>query len=243
MNCLICHKALAGRQSRYCGKSCAIQANTINRRQAGTYLKANMAPEAYARRVANNLYHTAKSRAQGRHHVYWHCVQCGKNFKVHKYNAKGYWCSNTCFAWWNFGVETSKSKELVKVSREPNRITVVDGGWFMAGYCQVCKKDFASRYADKTCSDQCKTKYYKRSKIKFTPGLVRRVCERDNWTCWICNLPVPPNLTYDVHKPNDLYRSMDHVVPKSLGGTHDENNLRLAHFGCNRDRGAPPTFL
>ena len=44
----------------------------------------------------------------------------------------------------------------------------------------------------------------------------------------------------------DLGPSIDHVTPKSLGGGDNIENLRLAHWGCNRNRGNrdyPPTGL
>lgn len=35
-----------------------------------------------------------------------------------------------------------------------------------------------------------------------------------------------------------LSRSVDHVIPRSLGGNMwDRTNLRLAHYGCNSRRG------
>ncbi|RTL65918.1 MAG: hypothetical protein EKK42_20445 [Pseudonocardiaceae bacterium] len=36
------------------------------------------------------------------------------------------------------------------------------------------------------------------------------------------------------------YASLDHIVPQSCGGTHDENNLRTAHHICNSLRNATP---
>lgn len=34
--------------------------------------------------------------------------------------------------------------------------------------------------------------------------------------------------------------TLDHVVPKSLGGTNAEKNLVLCHFGCNQALGNRP---
>lgn len=34
------------------------------------------------------------------------------------------------------------------------------------------------------------------------------------------------------------YPTVDHVVPKSKGGTHDLNNLKLAHKSCNSQKSA-----
>jgi len=52
------------------------------------------------------------------------------------------------------------------------------------------------------------------------------VYERDNGICHLCGKPA------NVH-----YFDLDHVVPRSRGGTDDESNLCLSHPYCNRSRG------
>lgn len=58
--------------------------------------------------------------------------------------------------------------------------------------------------------------------------------ERDRWVCWLCEEAVDPELigTKSAWRP-----SLDHVVPRSKGGSHDDSNLRLAHMWCNCVRG------
>lgn len=34
--------------------------------------------------------------------------------------------------------------------------------------------------------------------------------------------------------------TVDHVIPRSLGGSDDLSNLRLAHWSCNRAKGNRP---
>lgn len=46
--------------------------------------------------------------------------------------------------------------------------------------------------------------------------------------CWLCNRAIESRPT------------IDHVVPRSLGGTHALENLRLAHFHCNQRRADGP---
>jgi 5-methylcytosine-specific restriction endonuclease McrA len=59
---------------------------------------------------------------------------------------------------------------------------------------------------------------------------------RDGWTCHLCRLPVDADLD-----PDDLMGpSLDHLVPKSLGGGGSKWNLNLAHRACNMLRGAEP---
>jgi 5-methylcytosine-specific restriction endonuclease McrA len=77
-----------------------------------------------------------------------------------------------------------------------------------------------------------------RRQYRFPPKVKKAVYERDNGTCWLCLSPVEQH-----HHPNaDQAPSLDHVVPRSRGGSHDIDNLRLAHRICNSIRqDNPPT--
>jgi len=49
--------------------------------------------------------------------------------------------------------------------------------------------------------------------------------------CAICGKPVDMSLKW----PHPLSKSIDHIVPVSLGGhPSDRDNLQLAHLACNR---------
>lgn len=52
------------------------------------------------------------------------------------------------------------------------------------------------------------------------------VLERDGGACWLCGLVIP-----DTETP-----TLDHVRPRSMGGSDDLANLRLAHKSCNSSR-------
>ena len=62
---------------------------------------------------------------------------------------------------------------------------------------------------------------------------IRRIVIRDGPVCQLCgelvNLRAPP---WDVLRP-----SVDHIIPKSKGGSDDLANLQLAHADCNSRRG------
>lgn len=60
-------------------------------------------------------------------------------------------------------------------------------------------------------------------------NLRRRVWERDQGACWICQEPVPLEVM-----------TLDHQVPRSKGGRATFDNLRAAHEICNRERGDHP---
>lgn len=52
-------------------------------------------------------------------------------------------------------------------------------------------------------------------------------------TCWLCHEPI----TFGLRPRHPRGPSMDHVTPRSKGGTWDLPNLRPAHYGCNAARG------
>ena len=66
---------------------------------------------------------------------------------------------------------------------------------------------------------------------KFT---LAQVIDRDGWVCGICGWPIDRNVPW----PDGQSRSIDHVIPISLGGDHVLSNVRLAHLGCNLRKGA-----
>jgi len=54
------------------------------------------------------------------------------------------------------------------------------------------------------------------------PRLRQQLVARDGLTCWRCGLPIVGETP-----------TVDHVKPRSAGGTDDLANLRLAHHACN----------
>lgn len=107
---------------------------------------------------------------------------------------------------------------------------------FVAGSCATCGSPFVveawfGRYCSRNCTPQ-RRQWIPRSR-RFD------LYERDDWTCQICGDPVPLVTTY-LHP---LGASLDHVIPRSRGGSHAAENLRMAHMLCNSLRGAPETGI
>lgn len=70
----------------------------------------------------------------------------------------------------------------------------------------------------------CKTDY---NKYKMS---ARELAKRDGTDCGICGLPVDMDLA---RGPGVMCPSVDHIVPRAKGGTHEPENLQLAHLHCN----------
>lgn len=69
--------------------------------------------------------------------------------------------------------------------------------------------------------------------VKYVPYLVAR----DGNKCGICTQPVNLELRF----PDQMSRSVDHVVPRALGGADDVSNYQLAHYICNVRKHARPS--
>lgn len=63
---------------------------------------------------------------------------------------------------------------------------------------------------------------------KLYMGLLRR----DGSVCHLCGIEI--DLTV---RKGPMRMTLDHVNPKSLGGSNHAHNLRLAHQKCNAERG------
>lgn len=66
-------------------------------------------------------------------------------------------------------------------------------------------------------------------------SLARNVVAAYGWRCWLCKQMIHPAAA---SRGDRL--SVDHVIPRSMGGSHDLDNLRPAHQRCNSRRGARP---
>lgn len=63
------------------------------------------------------------------------------------------------------------------------------------------------------------------------------VLARDNHVCGLCGFPVAVNRKF----PHPLSPSLDHILPRSKGGSDDPANLQAAHLVCNISKGPRST--
>lgn len=59
----------------------------------------------------------------------------------------------------------------------------------------------------------------------------RELAQRDGTDCGLCGNPVDMGLS---RKVSNMCPSVDHIIPRSRGGSHDPANLQLAHLHCNQ---------
>lgn len=146
----------------------------------------------------------------------------------------------------------AKQKQIdkLKEERERERALAITAEQLSFNICPVCKKLF--REKRKYCSRQCYKKECRRRhrhmrRVHIKSQLIdrditlERLAERDNNMCWLCNGTVDWNdyvMIDDSFIAGERYPSIDHIIPLSKDGTHAWQNVKLAHFGCNRDKGA-----
>lgn len=120
--------------------------------------------------------------------------------------------------------------------------------WFR---CRQCDRRFQHAHPHSVfCSAKCRKRWrhFNRNRDGSPPPSHRqsrwsylqmrgRILERDGWICQLCGDKIPKGQDYDP-RDCDLYPSIDHIVPRSAGGTDDDWNLQAAHWGCNVRKGA-----
>lgn len=57
----------------------------------------------------------------------------------------------------------------------------------------------------------------------------KQLAKRDGTDCKLCGVPVDMSLRH----PNLMRGSVDHIIPSSLGGSNEPDNVQLAHLHCN----------
>lgn len=99
------------------------------------------------------------------------------------------------------------------------------------GPCEKCGLRFdRSHHLQRYCSEACRP-----DPREWIPSSIRReVYERDDYRCQLCGSETevaPVSGEYHPWAP-----SLDHIVPKSRGGSDRISNLRTAHRWCNTVR-------
>ena len=158
------------------------------------------------------------------------CTRCGKNYKAGQVNSIH---CNECL------VEIAEEEEHLRKQWEGKIIN-----------CHECGKLFEMRTSrSKHCSKGCmhrasyrinelrrRKRLRKNGRIDKSVTLTRLEQIYNN-TCAICGGKVDKeDHRYDEHGNfivGKKYPSTDHIIPISKGGTHNWNNVQLAHHYCN----------
>jgi len=70
-----------------------------------------------------------------------------------------------------------------------------------------------------------------------SPKVWQMYAERDGWVCHICSERIPPRNEAD----DSTKLTIDHVIPRSKGGSDAPSNVKSAHSDCNSRKGSSLT--
>lgn len=74
----------------------------------------------------------------------------------------------------------------------------------------------------------------------FKPKLLIEICEQQGWLCWLCSGRMSH---YGAQRQNGVQpeeATIEHKVPKSMGGGNERSNLAATHARCNNERSKAP---
>lgn len=184
------------------------------------------------------------SAAQPNTRVTVACEVCGQSFTrlpSALKRAKGRYCSRSCSA-------RATSARLRPPQDPPAPSERV---YFPA--CKMCGNVFCARvHQARYCSARCKideanvrvsglyalaTQFVDGRYVgrQWRVALLEYLVDRDGDKCGICKRKVDITLKSGT-RGSRRGPSVDHIIPRSIGGTDDLENLRLAHWGCNQKR-------
>lgn len=161
------------------------------------------------------------------------CKHCGS--PIPKDCSRSGYCSSSCA-----DIADMERKEKYNQAVAEERKTARNCAWCAAEF--IVKSSLSN---SKYCCEEHRQHAWnevKRAKLKLK-GISRvppaavgySVLQRDKWTCQACGIRTPESLR-GLSQPNSP--EVDHIIPLSRGGSHDESNLQCLCRQCNGSKGA-----
>jgi len=193
------------------------------------------------------------------------CIICGKEFET--FNAAQKTCSPECSKENKRRRDNRRHhhtaeeyKQILKKQvQQRAEVKIIEKRWYEAIHsiereCKVCGSLFycVDTESRVTCSHECsisyaksKKKYYKEKRLNQDNLIDKDISletlfERDKGICYLCGELCDwsdHEWKNGNHYTGNNYPSIEHVVPLALGGKHQWENVRLAHFKCNVAKG------
>jgi 5-methylcytosine-specific restriction endonuclease McrA len=201
--CAGCGKDLASGLAKYCSESCKPRCSVEG--CDGAVRKRGWCASHYAQHTRTA---TEPVPFQHKWSDFGPCLNCGKDSagSIHRL-----YCSDNCrVTYAMYGGPRPTSTSCVACGAEIDLTARNKRGQIQRAvtkFCRPCKRDY--------------------NKYKMS---AREIAMRDGTDCGICGLPVDMTLA----RSDGLdCPSVDHILPRSLGGSHDPLNLQLSHLVCN----------
>ena len=212
------HRLIERKDCEWCGRTFEVRADNPQARgcsrACGIYVFGNANTSCEIRWVQCkrcDAWRTSRTPHDCKHETgprpRLHCRVCGN--QMESTNPTRRYCSTVC--------------KLISHTSPHRSIWVINCVW--------CDTAFVSRvehgaYCSKRCSRQAR-----RGPERFViPDTVRySIYERDGWRCQLCSKKVQRGAAHN----GKWGPSLDHIVPRSQGGSDSSDNLQLAHRICN----------
>lgn len=130
-------------------------------------------------------------------------------------------------------------RPIKKIKMETLKECAVCGSFYFGSRRKYCSDECSRKVLNRYSTDRKEIKR-KKARTKHSSEItVQSLYNRDNGICWICGGKCDINADGNSNE----YPSVDHILPVSLGGTDEWNNVRLAHRICNSLRGNKPAKI
>lgn len=221
------------RKKLFCSRRCSNTARTkteiqkyLLRKKTCLFCKKEFAPKdarrGYCSRACADLERRANKiqtellRCKG---IYRLCVICGESMYV-------YGLKKTCSAACRVRLDAQKSVESYQ-RRNPEKIIQKNCGHCGKQFCVTTRIGIAERA--RWCSKKCAKANDNHRHRGIPKGMLGTLILRQSGRCAICKHKFKNNA--------DMKPTIDHIIPRSKGGSNEETNLQAACFRCNTIKG------
>jgi hypothetical protein len=238
-----------GRLPRYCSMSCRNKIAYRKRAAVGSYVcTCTLCGTQFTHHLPNKHYCSPKCTSKARQatdrvrnaekNKCKTCKWCGQQYTGY---AK-YFCSNDCQVAWQRDKNKHKRRFTCQQCGESFKAKMHDRDKFCSRKCAFEFKRGDNSTAAKYLTETFPHVDYavKQLKPKKKQELIKQFWKCKKYRrCGICDNPLDIRVPF----PNTDSVVLDHIYPRSLGGTNDLSNLQLAHKRCNERKNANYPYI